>query len=72
VPIVLGGSPDAPANLDLLPWAGHRGERRKELLTAMLNAAIAGNWPAAYGRFARMPCGAGRADVAITRDDSGS
>src|SRR5689334_21073530 len=30
VPIVLGGSPDATSNLDLLPWGGHRGERRKE------------------------------------------
>src|SRR6201991_4325087 len=27
VPIVLGGSPDAVDNFDLLPWGGHRGER---------------------------------------------
>jgi len=71
VPVVLGGSPDAPANLDLLPWVGHRGERRKELLTAKLKrcvckgrmslsaaqAAIAGNWSAHYGGFGSAPCG---------------
>ena len=28
VPIVLGGSPDATANFDLIPWGGHAGERR--------------------------------------------
>jgi len=40
VPIVLGGSPDSPANLGLLPWAGHTGERRKELLTAKLKRCV--------------------------------
>jgi hypothetical protein len=71
VPIVLGGSPDAPDNLDLLPWVGHRGERRKALLTAKLKrcvcegrmslseaqAAIAGNWSAHYTGFGSAPCG---------------
>lgn len=67
VPIVLGGSPDAAANFELRPWAGHAGERRKELLTARLKrcvcagrmtlaeaqAAIVGNWPSRYGRLGR-------------------
>ncbi|SDH44288.1 hypothetical protein SAMN04487926_104439 [Paraburkholderia steynii] len=70
VPIVLGGSPDAQDNLDLLPWGGHKGERRKELLTAKLKrcvcegrmsltdaqAAIAGNWSAHYAGFGSAPC----------------
>jgi hypothetical protein len=86
VPIVLGGSPDAPANLGLLPWAGHRGERRKELLTAKLKrcvcagritlseaqAAIAGDWPAVYSRFARTSCDAGDAESEASGNDSGS
>jgi hypothetical protein len=86
VPIVLGGSPDAPANLGLLPWAGHRGERRKELLTAKLKrcvcagqitlseaqAAIAGDWPAVYLRFARASCDAGGAEPEASDHDSGS
>ena len=76
VPIVLGGSPDSPANLGLLPWAGHTGERRKELLTAKLKrcvcagklrlsdaqAAIAGDWPTTYARFARTGCDAGSSE----------
>jgi len=70
VPIVLGGSPDAPDNLGLLPWGGHKGERRKELLTAKLKrcvcegrmslseaqSAIAGNWSAHYAGFGSAPC----------------
>ncbi len=86
VPIVLGGSPDAPANLSLLPWAGHKGERRKELLTAKLKrcvctgklslsdaqAAIAGDWPAAYSRFARTTCEATDAEPNASASDGGS
>lgn len=82
VPIVLGGSPDAPDNLDLLPWGGHRGERRKELLTAKLKrcvcegrmslsdaqAAIAGNWSAHYAGFGSAPCGDDRG-VALSGND---
>jgi hypothetical protein len=85
VPIVLGGSPDAPANLGLLPWAGHQGERRKELLTAKLKrcvcagklslgdaqAAIAGDWPAAYPGFAQTSCDAYGTQPDV-RDDGGS
>jgi hypothetical protein len=72
VPIVLGGSPDAAANYDVLPWAGHGGERRKVLLTVRLKrcvcagqmslaeaqADIAGDWVHEYGRLTRMACGA--------------
>ncbi|HEY4295360.1 MAG TPA: hypothetical protein VGM85_02705, partial [Paraburkholderia sp.] len=67
VPIVLGGSPDAPANLDLLPWAGHLGERRKARAAVMLKrcvcegklslaeaqAAIVGNWSVVYSGFSQ-------------------
>lgn len=84
VPIVLGGSPDAPENFDLLPWAGHNGERRKELLATRLKrcvcagrmslgdaqAAIAGNWTKQYARVARMSCdGAGLDTEATSHDD---
>jgi hypothetical protein len=84
VPIVLGGSPDATANFDLLPWGGHAGERRKSLLTVRLKrcvcagkmtlaeaqAAITGNWSRQYERLTRMECG-GAADetTSASRDD---
>ncbi|MBN3754398.1 hypothetical protein G3N95_15715 [Paraburkholderia sp. Tr-20389] len=84
VPIVLGGSPDAPDNLDLLPWGGHKGERRKELLTAKLKrcvcegrmslgdaqAAIAGNWSAHYAGFGSAPCSDERGVASIGSDGS--
>jgi hypothetical protein len=83
VPVVLGGSPDAPGNLDLLPWGGHRGERRKELLTAKLKrcvctgkmslseaqAAIAGDWPAQYARLRRRTCDDDSAGLTTDGDD---
>jgi hypothetical protein len=83
VPVVLGGSPDAPLNLDLLPWGGHRGERRKELLTARLKrcvcagkmslsaaqATIAGDWPAQYARRRRDSCDDGNVGMASDSDD---
>jgi hypothetical protein len=86
VPIVLGGSPDATGNFDLLPWGGHRGERRKELLAAKLKrcvcagkmslsaaqAAIAGDWPAQYARLRRAPCEDGRVGMTTDGDDDGS
>ncbi|WP_233884728.1 hypothetical protein [Paraburkholderia flagellata] len=84
VPIVLGGSPDATANFDLIPWGGHAGERRKSLLTVRLKrcvcagrmtlaeaqAAITGNWVHQYDRLTRMDCG-GSADetTSASRDD---
>jgi hypothetical protein len=72
VPIVLGGSPDAEANLDVLPWSGHGGERRKVLLTVQLKrcvcagqislataqAVISGDWVHEYERLNRTACGA--------------
>lgn len=85
VPVVLGGSPDAAANFDLLPWAGHSGERRKALLAVRLKrcvcagamslaaaqSAIAGDWVHAYGRLTRMPCGAVTpSDLTAASDDS--
>jgi len=83
VPVVLGGSPDAPENFDLLPWAGHAGERRKELLAARLKrcvcagrmsladaqAAIVGNWTKQYARVARMSCDASDLDTDATSSD---
>ncbi|ALL67033.1 hypothetical protein K788_0008320 [Paraburkholderia caribensis MBA4] len=84
VPILLGGSPDAQDNLDLLPWGGHKGERRKALLTAKLKrcvcegrmslgeaqAAIAGNWPAHYAGFGSAPCGDDSGVASIGGDGS--
>lgn len=87
VPVVLGGSPDAPGNFDLLPWAGHAGERRKELLATRLKrcvcagrmsladaqAAIVGNWTKQYARVARMSCDGGDLDTdAAASDGDGS
>jgi hypothetical protein len=78
VPVLLGGSPDAPANLDLLPWAGGQGERRKARFVVHLKrcvcegkmslsdaqASILGNWSAAYPGFGRASCDAGNVDAA--------
>ncbi|MFM0555200.1 hypothetical protein P0D69_30135 [Paraburkholderia sediminicola] len=83
VPIVLGGSPDAPANLDLLPWAGHQGERRKARAAVMLKrcvcegklslaeaqAAIVGNWSVVYSGFSQTSCDVSRLDVATGGDN---
>ncbi|MFL9960676.1 hypothetical protein PQR02_05975 [Paraburkholderia sediminicola] len=82
VPIVLGGSPDASANLDLLPWAGHQGERRKARAAVMLKrcvcegklslaqaqAAIVGNWSMVYSGFGQTSCNVSRLDVATVGD----
>ncbi|MBN3806111.1 hypothetical protein GXB81_24085 [Paraburkholderia sp. Ac-20336] len=87
VPVVLGGSPDAPANLDLRPWAGPQGERRKaraavmlkhcvctgQLSLAQAQTAIVGNWSALYSGFGRASCDVSRLDVAAgdANDDAG-
>jgi len=82
VPIVLGGSPDAPANLDLLPWAGREGERRKARAAVMLKrcvcegklslaeaqAAIVGKWSVVYSGFSQTSCDVSRLDVATGGD----
>lgn len=84
VPVVLGGSPNAPSNLDLLPWAGQRGERRKARAAVMLKrcvcegklslaeaqAAIVGNWSVVYSGFSQTSCDVSRLDVA-TGDSNG-
>ena len=84
VPVLLGGSPDAPANLDLLPWAGTSGERRKARFVVHLKrcvcegkmslsdarAAIVGNWSAAYAGFGRDSCDVSGLDVATGTHDS--
>ncbi|MDR6406812.1 hypothetical protein [Paraburkholderia terricola] len=83
VPIVLGGSPDAPANLDLLPWAGREGERRKARAAVMLKrcvcegklslaeaqAAIVGKWSVVYSGFSQTSCDVSRLDVATGGDN---
>ncbi|MFL9902433.1 hypothetical protein PQR71_30580 [Paraburkholderia fungorum] len=86
VPIVLGGSPDAPSNLDLLPWAGQQGERRKARAAVMLKrcvcegklslaeaqAAIVGNWSVVYSGFGQMSCDVSRLDVATGESNARS
>ncbi|PLZ02977.1 hypothetical protein CY652_08680 [Burkholderia sp. WAC0059] len=86
VPIVLGGSPDAPDNFDLLPWAGHGGERRKALLTVRLKrcvcsgsisladaqAAIMGDWVGEYARFTRLACAADDDETTDAEDKASS
>ncbi len=86
VPIVLGGSPDAPSNLDLLPWAGQQGERRKARAAVMLKrcvcegklslaeaqAAIVGNWSVVYSGFSQTSCDVSRLDVATGGDNGRS
>jgi hypothetical protein len=46
VPVLLGGSPDASENLDLIPWDGPGGERRKRRFAVFLNRCVcAGKLP---------------------------
>jgi hypothetical protein len=85
VPILLGGSPDASENYDLLPWGGRAGERRKSLLTVRLKrcvcagrmslaqaqATIAGNWSRQYDQLTRMQCGADFGDTTSASRDEG-
>lgn len=83
VPVLLGGSPDAPENFDLLPWAGDQGERRKARLIVRLKhcvcegkmslsdaqAAIVGNWAAAYPGFSQNSCNISGVNVATGSHD---
>jgi hypothetical protein len=71
MPVLLGGSPNGAANLDLRPWDGHDGQRRKERLAVFLkrcvctgdmtlaNAqnAISGNWADRYPNLSSLSCG---------------
>jgi hypothetical protein len=84
VPLVLGGSPDAPSNLGLLPWAGSQGERRKARAAVMLKrcvcegklslaqarAAIVGDWSVAYSGFSQTSCDISRLDVATSGESA--
>ncbi|KMZ12488.1 hypothetical protein BHUM_03856c [Candidatus Burkholderia humilis] len=70
MPILLGGSPGAAANLDLRCWEGRAGQRRKERLAVFLKrcvctgdlslkaaqAAIAGDWPDRYSNLSSLTC----------------
>jgi hypothetical protein len=70
MPVLLGGSPTSPANLDLRRWEGRAGQRRKERLAVYLKrcvctgdislktaqSAMAGDWPNRYPNLGSMSC----------------
>ncbi|MFM0322379.1 hypothetical protein [Caballeronia glebae] len=70
MPVLLGGSPNSPANLDLRRWEGREGQRRKERLAVNLKrcvctgdmtlkdaqTAMAGDWPNRYPNLSSMSC----------------
>jgi hypothetical protein len=70
MPVLLGGSPTSPANLDLRRWEGRSGQRRKERLAVYLKRcvctgdmtlkdaqdAMAGDWPNRYPNLSSMSC----------------
>ncbi|EKS66967.1 MULTISPECIES: hypothetical protein [Caballeronia] len=70
MPVLLGGSPNSPANLDLRRWEGREGQRRKERLAVYLKrcvctgdmtlkeaqTAMAGDWPNRYPNLSSMTC----------------
>ncbi|VXB14736.1 conserved hypothetical protein [Burkholderia sp. 8Y] len=70
MPVLLGGSPNAPANLDVRRWEGRNGQRRKERLAVYLKrcvctgdmtlraaqSAMAGDWPNLYPNLSSMSC----------------
>ncbi|EIM94733.1 hypothetical protein WQE_42824 [Paraburkholderia hospita] len=70
MPVLIGGSPDAPENLDLVPWDGPNGERRKRRFTVFLNrcvcageitlgraqATMSGDWANRYSNLWRLRC----------------
>ncbi|MFM0418842.1 hypothetical protein [Paraburkholderia aromaticivorans] len=70
MPVLLGGSPDANENFDLIPWEGSDGERRKRRFTVFLNrcvcagemplaraqAALSGDWANRYSNLWRLQC----------------
>jgi hypothetical protein len=74
VPVLLGGSPDVPANLDLLPWAGVHLKHcvcAGKMSLSDAQATIAGNWSAAYAGFGRSSCDASGVNVATGGRDTG-
>jgi hypothetical protein len=70
MPVLLGGSPNAPANLDIRKWDGRAGQRSKERLTVFLKrcvctgemplsraqAAISGDWPNRFPNLSNLTC----------------
>ncbi|MGP8434214.1 hypothetical protein ACT2FY_36555 [Paraburkholderia fungorum] len=70
MPVLLGGSPDAKENFDLVPWDGPDGERRKRRFTVFLNrcvcagemrlaraqAAWSGDWANRYSNLWTLQC----------------
>lgn len=70
MPILLGGSPSAPANLDIRRWDGKAGQRRKERLAVFLKrcvctgdmqlaaaqAAMAGDWADQFKNLSSPTC----------------
>lgn len=70
MPVLLGGSPNSPANLDLRRWEGRAGQRRKERLAVYLKrcvctgditlkdaqTAMVGDWPNRYPNLSSMTC----------------
>lgn len=70
MPVLLGGSPNSPANLDLRRWEGSAGQRRKERLAVYLKrcvctgditlkdaqTAMSGDWPNRYPNLSSMTC----------------
>ncbi|WP_277184939.1 hypothetical protein [Caballeronia sp. BR00000012568055] len=71
MPVLLGGSPTSPANLDLRRWEGRSGQRRKERLAVYLKRCVctgdmtlkaaqgvmAGDWASKYPNLSSMSCG---------------
>jgi hypothetical protein len=70
MPILLGGSPTAAANLDIRRWDGRAGQRRKERLAVFLKrcvctgdmplaaaqAAMSGDWPNRFRNLSSPTC----------------
>lgn len=70
MPVLLGGSPDAEENFEVIPWEGDRGERRKRRFTVFLRhcvcagelplsraqAAISGDWSRQYRNLWALNC----------------
>lgn len=70
MPILLGGAPDTEQNIDLIPWGGENGERRKRRFTVFLRhcvcagalpltraqKAISGDWPHQYPNLWTLTC----------------
>lgn len=79
VPLALGGHPRKLENLELQPWAGHHGAKRKDRLEVKMQCLvcsgqipldearrdIASDWQAAYHHYAMIKC---QRNTTSTRD----